>query len=308
MPKVMPAGILPFAIVALAALACGRSDSRPAPTKPAATSAPEPVLTVKDEIPSSAPIASAPAQAAAPAGPSGKVLVCDGQADRGGTLPGARIPVDRLFQDVKSLTVELWFRPDALLELHAPPEYVLSAHRQGDGRTDQNTDLSLSIRDAREDRLAYFHVRHRGDGTCTGVYGTPASRAPLAKGRWYHLAATYERTAKGEIAMHTFLDGQSASSSVTATPDEPCVAPIELTLCQGVTPTGIFSRPFVGALDDVHISRVVRYREAFVPGPPTRDADTLVLLRFDSGTLFDDGPHALRGTVVGSPAFASVVR
>jgi hypothetical protein len=238
-----------------------------------------------------------------PPGPSGKALLCNGQPDRDGVLPGVRLPVAGLFDGVEALTVELWFRPDTLADFGTPPEYLLSAHREGDGRTDQNTDLSVSIRDGRTDRLAYFHVRRRADGTCSNVTGTPASRQPLTSGRWVHLAASFEHDAEGRIATQTFLDGQRVSSGVGATLDEPCVAPLELTLCQGVTPTGIFTRPFIGAIDDVRVSRGVRYTDPFVPAPATADDQTLLLLRFDDGVIDDQGPNRVRASSIGSPEF-----
>jgi hypothetical protein len=238
-----------------------------------------------------------------PPGPSGKALLCNGQPDRDGVLPGVRLPVAGLFDDVQALTVELWFRPDTLADFGAPPEYILSAHREGDGRTDQNTDLSVSIRDGRTDRLAYFHVRQRDDGDCSSVGGSTASRQPLVPGRWVHLAASFERDADGSLATHTFLDGQRVSSNVTGSREEPCVAPLELTLCQGVTPSGIFTRPFIGAIDDVRVSRGVRYTDPFVPAPATADDQTLLLLRFDDGVIDDQGPNHVRASSIGSPEF-----
>jgi len=271
----------------------------PGPTSPVA----EPPIAAD-----SAPVSSDTAVAIPPALRRGKALSCSGQPNRADELPGVRVTWEPAAQPADSMTVELYFRAQSLLDRGAPPEYLLSMHRQGDGRTDQNTDVSISLRDGREERLAYFHVRHRAGDAGEGVYGTPVSRSTLTAGTWHHLAATFERTRTGELAMRTFLDGATVSSSVSAKPEEPHVAPLELTLCCGVTATGMFTRPFVGEIDDVQVSRGVRYREAFVPTPPAADGDTLLLMRFDDGSARDEGPRRMRVERLGSPQFVAVER
>jgi Concanavalin A-like lectin/glucanases superfamily len=312
--------ILLVAVLAFAASACGKSEreaspQKPRPAQPRKASAAQPLPSpmpevVRPPMPEVVPppaetdnAASPPVVPIAPAGPSGKALLCDGRTDRAGNLPGVRLPVEGLFDDQQAITVELWFRPDTLAERKTPPEILLSAHRAGDGRTDSNTDWSVSIRDGRDERLPYFKVRRRADGDCGHVTGSPGSKEALTAGRWYHFAASYERNEEGRLATQTFLDGTRVSSSVGAAADEACVAPLEITLCQGVTPSGLFTRPFVGAMDDIRISRGVRYREAFVPTTPVSDDSTLLLLRFDDGSIFDLGPRRLPSSSTGSLAF-----
>lgn len=311
--------ILLVAVLALAASACGKSEreaspQRPRPAQPRKARAAQPLPPPMPKVvpppmpevaapPDTDSATSRPVVPIAPAGPSGKALLCDGQTDRAGNLPGVRLPVEGLFDDQQAITVELWFRPDTLAERKTPPEFLLSAHRAGDGRTDRNTDWSVSIRDGRNERLPYFNVRRRADGTCDHVSGSAGSKEALTAGRWYHFAASYERNEEGHLATRTFLDGKRVSLSVGAGADEACVAPLEITLCQGVTPSGVFTRPFVGAIDDVRVSRGVRYREAFVPTTPVSDDSTLLLLRFDDGSIFDLGPQRLQSSSIGSVAF-----
>ena len=62
---------------------------------------------------------------------------------------------------------------------------------------------------------------------------------------------------------------------------------------------------FTGAIDEVRLSKVARYQRAF--GPPRylkQDADTLVLLRFDTmvGDKYaDTSGHNRHGTRLGTP-------
>ena len=142
--------ILLVAVLALAASACGKSEREASPQKPrpvqprkarAAQPRPPPMPEV---VPPARPEVAAPptdtdsadslpVEPIAPAGPSGKALLCDGQTDRAGNLPGVRLPVEGLFDNQQAITVELWFRPDTLAERKTPPEFCCPRTEPGTG-------------------------------------------------------------------------------------------------------------------------------------------------------------------------------
>ncbi|MBL8056727.1 MAG: LamG domain-containing protein [Anaerolineales bacterium] len=96
--------------------------------------------------------------------------------------------------------------------------------------------------------------------------------ARLSAGQWYHLAATY---AAGEIRL--YVDGRGVRVTGLGT----------LTQGPALSLGGLDGYPyFAGALDEVRLSRVIRYPADFTrPAAPfTPDADTLALWHFDEGS------------------------
>jgi hypothetical protein len=88
------------------------------------------------------------------------------------------------------------------------------------------------------------------------VGGDTVTGAALPEdGAFHHVAAT-RNAATGEVIV--FVDGQPADASTTADPGEG--GPLLLGVRGGAQPD-----PFEGTLDDLRISFVPRYRDAFVP-------------------------------------------
>ncbi|USN98302.1 MAG: hypothetical protein H6810_08965 [Phycisphaeraceae bacterium] len=144
-----------------------------------------------------------------------------------------------------------------------------------------------------------------------GIVGTDRGLAwasldtPPAWGEWHHVALTYD----GKRAV-VYLDGVEAARSETAG----SAAYSDLPLYIGAEPNerGDPIGLFVGEIDEVRVSSVVRYTGSFTPekvfGP---DESTLLLLHFDTdylGAHPDDSGRGRHGWSVGSKGAVQVVR
>jgi hypothetical protein len=126
---------------------------------------------------------------------------------------------------------------------------------------------------------------------------------PLVAGRWTHLAGVFD----GNEAR-LYVDGALiAKTPVTAAPPSNA-----LPLHVGANPDdkGGDGDHFKGAIDEVRISTVARYRgESFTPAPRHRaDAATALLLHFDGGDVpfaRDASPHRRDGIALGTPRFTT---
>ena len=137
-------------------------------------------------------------------------------------------------------------------------------------------------------------VFYQGPWSWTGVkdklvfidYGHPSweymagpDLRQLAPG-WHHFAVTHD--GMGTSAM--FVDGQPFTTVDILVPQTNPVAPLSLgknrkaNIASGEFPL------FDAAIDDLRISSVVRYIDAFVPdSAPEQDDDTVLLFRFNEG-------------------------
>jgi hypothetical protein len=132
-------------------------------------------------------------------------------------------------------------------------------------------------------RLA-FGVNNGAEGT------TLCGRAEVTDGRWHHLAVT-RSAANGALAI--FVDGRLDASGDGPTGDvsyrngraTPYPADPFLVIGAEKHDAGPEYPSFRGWIDEVRISRVVRYRDAFtLPSAPfTPDPDTVALYHFDEG-------------------------
>lgn len=135
---------------------------------------------------------------------------------------------------------------------------------------------------------------HAGDG-----YARVAADRPWAFNRWTHIALTFD----GRRAR-LFIDGRPADTAETDAPGTPNDLPIFIG-----ADTDADARPlsfWKGDVDEVRLSRVIRYDDAFTPQRRLRpDADTVLLFNFDEdlGPLFRDAsPNAGHAWAVGRPA------
>ena len=116
----------------------------------------------------------------------------------------------------------------------------------------------------------------------------------LQSNQWYHVAATYD---SGNARV--FVNGIAGTSSSVG-----MVSHMPVLRLGGVTGYGFFA----GQIDDVRISRIVRYTGSFTPpsAPLTEDADTIALYVFDEGsgqTVSDasgNGYHLMLGRNAGA--------
>ena len=206
-----------------------------------------------------------------------RVLVLDGKS---------AVRVD-LKEKPGTFTAECWFRSDGT-QSGGASVLVADTERSGFAIHWYNHDHALPT--------GYVHA--------SGKYLVcRASRRPRPK-RWHHAALTYD----GEEARF-FLNGKLQQTQAGK--------PIRLStraLFVGADPVGN-NRPnsfFVGAIDDVRISRVVRYTKNFKPTKVhARDRHTLLLLHFDVDTptsFADDSPTGHKPTPAGTPQIVEMRR
>ncbi len=136
-----------------------------------------------------------------------------------------------------------------------------------------------------------FGVNNGAEGT------TLCGRADVTDGRWHHLAVT-RSAADGALAI--FVDGRLDASGDGPAGDvsyrdgrmTPYPADPFLVIGAEKHDAGPEYPSFRGWIDEVRMSRVVRYREPFIPpaAPFTPDPDTVALYHFDEGggmTVYD---------------------
>ncbi len=175
-----------------------------------------------------------------------------------------------------AFTVELWARMDER------QDQGVGLHRRCPG----DAGWSLLVVNGGLRSVAYGVVEHRADAAVVG-------------NGWHHVAWTYDGA-----DSRLYLDGHLVGTRAMASPAIQCDVPLHI---------GVIRDPGTGALaaqrgglDEVRVSRGVRYAADFVP--PRRhvpDATTIALWHFDEpngAAVADDasGSH-LRGTVVGRP-------
>jgi hypothetical protein len=102
-------------------------------------------------------------------------------------------------------------------------------------------------------------------------------------GQWHHLAVVWDDQAPLEDSLRIYINGTRRSGTVsTNAPDRPVEVPV------GVQPIQVGSLahgryPARTAIDDLRISRSVRYTGDFTPpATASSDADTSLLVEFDS--------------------------
>jgi len=140
----------------------------------------------------------------------------------------------------------------------------------------------------------FFFGGRMSDYSALGVEGTVA----INDGAWHHVAATYDGT-----NLVTYVDGVQDTGPTSATGG----LGADWTLNFGVLPGGGYN--YYGVLDEVRISKTVRYPGSFTPAyHPTADSDTIGLWTFSegSGTTAGDATGNHGGTLGGSPTPAWV--
>jgi hypothetical protein len=249
----------------------------------------------------------------------------------GVAAPGADrglIPVDPATPaDVgaTSFTIELWLRAPSADTANPAPRVACGANvRWIEGnivldrdRYNRDRKYGLSLAGGR----VVFGVS--GDGTGDR---TICGRTDLRDGRWHHVAVErrrsdgqlwlfvdgrLERTADGPDGDISYPDG-AAPGLFCGDGDDPCVNDPYLVLGAEKHDAGPAYPSFSGWIDELRISRSIRYTAPFTPRrrPFTPDAKTVLLYHLDatSGTRLKDasgaagGPTHGRIVVGGDPA------
>ncbi len=170
---------------------------------------------------------------------------------------------------------------------------VLAAKR-GAGRAD---GWFLSVRGpacSSSGRL-FWNVSGAGDPELASSVSAPL-------GRWFHVAVTFDR-ATNRVTL--WLDGANVGTMISAAPSATATAPLRLGQDTGGSDYG-----WLGQLDDVRISNVVRYTGSFTP--PARlaaDGQTIAFWSFDerSGTTASDrGPSGYTATLQSGATWGTV--
>lgn len=122
-------------------------------------------------------------------------------------------------------------------------------------------------------------------------YYTGTSSTSYAPGNWYHVAGTHENN-QGSLYVNGVL--QATFSSPTGVENSGATA---LQIGNDTTNQG-----FLGIIDEVRLSNVVRYKNNFTPStnPFSRDANTIALYHLDEGTgqtITDSSSNSYNGTL-----------
>jgi len=233
---------------------------------------------VRREVPLALPDLDEAARSARRA--DNRVLVLDGESALRVDLGGSP----------SELTLECWVRGEA------------PARRAGLVNNTEGSGFGLFWQDSsRAPGLpnGMVHLARRPDGR--RGYVAAGAREPWEWGRWTHVALTYDGR-----AVRYFVDGRLVGESEGSG----AVTPNGLPLYVGADTDGRGRAVsfFRGALDEVRLSRVARYRGDFRPARTfERDADTLLLLHLDRevGGLHPDDSGARRHAwAVGTPTLA----
>jgi len=129
-----------------------------------------------------------------------------------------------------------------------------------------------------------------------GVKMNAANTPPLTPGRRAHVAVQMD-----DQSLHLFIDGHKVNSTARAA--APGSGELRGTVLGGQM-KGRIAALFSGKLDEVRISKTLRYEGDFTPPPRfTPDKDTLALYHCDEGTgdqLTDSSGNDHHGKVVGA--------
>jgi hypothetical protein len=168
------------------------------------------------------------------------------------------------------LTIELWLTP-------ANQRFELAC-----GHTKAGPGIVLVLQ---TDGTWNFHYYLERNG---GNFGIKSDK-PAEVGRRTHIALTYD-----QYDMKLFVDGVEQARSVSPTISK--FAPTEPFHIGAAWENGKATNPITGVIDEVRISRVVRYKKNFTPAARHEpDADTELLYHFDEGEgneVRDASPHA----------------
>ena len=174
-----------------------------------------------------------------------------------------------------NLTVEAWTKPTSVVTglngVVSKPGYALALQPIGNG---------------------FSVVLMANIGGKTYSVGTEAV-GPLGLGQWYHLAGTYDGS-----ALRVFVNGVQLASVAQTGALDTSQAPVRIGVLDGS------SIHFVGEIDEVRVSDMVRYVSGFTPAstPFASDTHTRGLWHLDEGsgnTTQDASTNANNGQLIG---------
>ena len=170
-------------------------------------------------------------------------------------------------------TLEFWFRSEALAEFDVTPVGYYY--------------LDYRIYTRLEVPMLFVEIAQEGIA------------APLSVRQWHHVAIQLHRANEGSVRVDLYGDGRLLATTATERSDR--VPNDQLGVCGYFNGHDKMNRAFAGEVDDLRLSRRIRYSEDFVPGGVHADEDTLLFLSFDEPTLRDAGPFGFPIEVLGDP-------
>lgn len=185
-----------------------------------------------------------------------------------------RVEIPMLAFDGKAATVELWVKRETH-ELAIPLDWVGPAHRIG-----------------------FFLQNGKSGFAAGGLEGGKVATSQVLDQAWTHLAGTFD----GNECSY-FINGKRIPAKVTR-PNPPRGLGLFLGCRRGVGTIETFDDHFCGLIDEVRISRGVRYNEDFVPRIRNiADENTVALFHFDDAsgdTAVDSSPNKNHGKIYGA--------
>lgn len=218
------------------------------------------------------------------------------------------IPVDRLFAsgiagqalvvpahfssldppklNVEEGTIEFWIRPT----------WNVVPHSSGPRGSLEHT--LLNIGPVRPDHLylsnhSSLTISHVASGSLSAILSNPSYEARTVAagvrdwkaGQWHHVALQWKLNDGGKTAMALYIDGRLASDRCLGNAKNPNDRPLKMKPLPFPVQLGSMNtgyRPADALIDELRISSVRRYDDAFVPEKRLEpDAATLALFHFD---------------------------
>lgn len=200
-----------------------------------------------------------------------------------------------------SFTVEAWVKPVAEPPGIYIPSVILS---KAISQELYRTPFSLQLGLFRGNVAPYFSV-----DASNARYTIQTTNRFLNFNQWHHVAASVNAsTGSVKVFVNGYKSGElNIGHSLVIT--DPKIATTIGGLCLDETNAGYCSRHslyFNGEIEEVRISRIVRYTDDFTPqmSPMTADYDALAIYRFD-GNGQDSSGRNNHGTTVGTVDFPS---
>lgn len=202
--------------------------------------------------------------------------------------------LDPLKLNVEEGTIEFWIRPD----WDVVPRYI--------GPRGSLEHTLLNIGPVRPDHLylsnhSSLTISHVASGNLSVILSNPSYESRTVDagirdwkaGQWHHVALQWKLDDGGKTAMALYIDGRLASDRCLGSAKNPNDRPLKMKplpfpIQLGSMNTGY--RPADALIDELRISSVRRYNEAFVPAKHLdQDHATLTLFHFD-GNLDAEAP------------------
>ena len=197
-----------------------------------------------------------------------------------------------------SFTIEGWF----YARTSATDQHLIAKRDYNDGGNSTNYVLRFE-----DGKLFFFYY------TASGLQAVMATGTSFESNAWNHVAATYDGTDK---RVRMFVNGvevpgyDKGGYATTATPpymaDHPVAsmgaaspAPLSIGAAYDSGEPDLTFFPFYGYVDEVRVSKVVRYSSNFIPSttPFVADSNTVLLLHFDQ-SLGLTSPDSVRDASV----------